>query len=206
MAYDTDRRRAGQAMTEFVVAILAIILILVATVDFAPVFLDNMGLLKEVREEAGLKAIAAESGVASADRREDFDFDIPGLLYDGKAARGTFSEKMYMPAANLPTVGFVYIPNIAGMTETLRYTNRNGTSEFVSGLLMMDVGQAMARARGAFAGAGWAPSEIAADDALVFTLGDSTAPTAGAAVHVGYADDGVSACLTAIARTAGGSL
>ena len=154
MAYDTDRRRAGQAMTEFVVAILAIILILVATVDFAPVFLDNMGLLKEVREEAGLKAIAAESGVASADRREDFDFDIPGLLYDGKAARGTFSEKMYMPAANLPTAGFVYIPNIAGMTETLRYTNRNGTSEFVSGLLMMDVGQAMARARGAFAGAG----------------------------------------------------
>ena len=66
--------------------------------------------------------------------------------------------------------------------------------------------QALARASGAFAGAGWLPSEIAADDALVFTLGDPTAPTAIAAVHTGYADDGVSVCLTAIARTAGGSL
>jgi hypothetical protein len=100
----------------------------------------------------------------------------------------------------------VYIPNISGMTETLRYTNRSGTSEFVAGLLAMDRGQALARARGAFTGAGWLPSEIVADDAIVFTLGDPIAPTAVAAIHVGYADDGISTCLTAIARTAGGSL
>lgn len=206
MAYDADRKRAGQAMMEFTVAILAIILILVAAVEFVPIFLSNLELLKEVREEAGLKAITAESGVASADRQDEFGFDIPGLLDGDKATSGTFSEKVHMPAANLAIAEPVFIPNIAGMTETLRYTNRSGTTEFVSGLLAMDRGQALARARGAFAGAGWLPSEIEADDALVFTLGDPTAPTAVAAIHAGYADDGVSVCLTAIARTAGGSL
>lgn len=206
MAYDAIGRRAGQAMTEFVIAILAIILIFIATVELVPIFLDNMGLLKKVREEAGLKAIAAESGVPSADRQDEFSFDVPGLFDGAKLTSGAFSEKIYMPAANLPVYMPVYIPNIAGMTETMRYTNRDGTSEFVSGLLSMDRGQALARARGAFAGAGWIPSEIEADDALVFTRGDPIAPTAVAAIHVGYADDGASVCLTAIARTAGGSL
>ena len=70
MAYDADRKRAGQAMMEFTIAILAIILILVAAVEFVPIFLSNLELLKEVREEAGLKAITAESGVASADRQD----------------------------------------------------------------------------------------------------------------------------------------
>lgn len=205
MAYDADRKRAGQAMTEFVIAILAIIMILVAAVEFLPIFLNNIGLLKDVREEAGLKAISADSGVASADRQDDFSFDVPGVI-DDRAATGSFSEKVHMPAANLPAAVPVFIPNIAGLAETLRYTNRAGTSEFVSGLLSISRDQALARARGAFAGAGWLPSEIAADDALVFTLGDPTAPSAIAAVHVGYADDGVSVCLTAVARTAGGSL
>lgn len=206
MAYDALSRRAGQAMTEFAIAILAIILIIVATVEFVPIFLDNLGLLKETREEAGIKSISAESGVVSADRKDEFSFDIPGIFADDKYTAGHFSEKVYMPAANLATENGAYIPNIAGMEETLRYSTRNGTSEFVSGLLAMDRDQALARARGAMSGAGWMPNEIAADDAIVFTLGDPIAPHAVAAVHAGYADDGFSTCLTVIARTVGGSL
>lgn len=206
MAFDADKRRAGQAMTEFIVAILAVILIIVAAVEFVPVFLDNLGLLKEVREEAGLKAVAAESGTAFADRQDEFTFDVPGVFGDDKATGGSFTEKAYMPAANLAMGSAVRIPVIAGMAETLRYSNRDGTSEFVSGLLAMDRGQALARARGALAGAGWVPNEIAADDAIVFTLGDHIAPHAVAAVHAGYAADGFSTCLTVIARTVGGSL
>ena len=206
MAYDTGRSRAGQAMTEFAIAILAIVLVIAATVEFVPLFLDNLGLLKEVREEAGLKSISSESGVSSADRQDEFGFDIPGIFDGDRYTSGKFSEKVHMPAANLPVGETVHIPNISGMAETMRFSNRYGTSEFVSGLLAMDRGQALARARAAFAEAGWIPSEIAADDAVVFTLGDPIAPSAVAAIHAGYADDGVSVCLTAIARTAGGSL
>ena len=205
MAYNPVRRRAGQAMTEFVIAILAIIMIIVAAVEFVPIFLDDIGLLKEVREEAGTRAVSADSGIVAADRQDEFSFDVPGVLDDDKITGGTFSEKVYMPAANLAMGELVHIPNIAGMVETLRFTNKDGTSEFVSGLLTMDRDQALARARGALAGAGWIPNEISADDAIVFTLGDPIAPSAVAAVHAGYADDGISTCLTVIARTVGGS-
>lgn len=206
MAYDANRRRAGQAMTEFVIAVLAIILIIVATVEFVPVFLDNLGLLKEVREEAGTRTVSADSGMVFADRQDEFAFDVPGVLGDDKPTSGSFAEKIYMPAANLAMGSAVRIPDIAGMVETLRYSNRDGTSEFVSGLLVMGREQALARAKGALSGAGWMPNEIAADDATVFTLGDPIAPHAVAAVHAGHADDGVSTCLTVIARTVGGSL
>ena len=206
MAYNTNGRRAGQAMTEFVIAILAIILIIVAAVEFVPIFLDNLGLLKETREEAGIKSMSADSGTVFADRKDEFSFDVPGVSGDDKPTSGSFAEKVYMPAANLAAGTGIYIPNIAGMTETLRYSNSDGTSEFVSGLLTMDRDQALARAKGALSGAGWIPNEIASDDAIVFTLGDPVAPNAVAAVHVGYADDGFSTCLTVIARTVGGSL
>ena len=205
MAYEACGRRAGQAMTEFVVAILAIILIIVAAIEFVPIFLENLGLLKEVREEAGTRAMSAESGIVAADRQDEFAFDVPGVPGGGGTAGGTFSEKVYMPAANLAAYSAVRIPDIAGMEETLRCSNTDGTSEFVSGLMSVDRDQALARAKGALAGAGWMPNEIAADDAIVFTLGDPIAPYAVAAVHAGYADDGVSACLTVIARTVGGS-
>ena len=120
MAYDPVRRRAGQAMTEFVIAILAIIMIIVAAVEFVPIFLDDIGLLKEVREEAGTRAVSADSVIVAADRQDEFSFDVPGVLDDDKITGGTFSEKVYMPAANLATENGAYLPNIAGMEETLR--------------------------------------------------------------------------------------
>jgi hypothetical protein len=204
MASDVKRLRSGQAMTEFVIAIIAIVLLIAATVEFLPVFLENIGLLKEVREEAGTRAISAETGVVAADRQDEFGFDIPGIFSDDGNTSGRFSEKVHMPAANMPVDGVVYIPVIAGMTETLRYSNRDGTSEFVSGVLAMDRAQALARAKGALAGSGWVAHEIQADDAIVFYRGDRIAPSAVADVHAGYAVDGVSACIAIIARTAGG--
>ena len=167
-------------------------------------FLENIGLLKEVREEAGTRAISAEAGVVVADRRDEFSFDIPGIFDDDRCTSGYFSEKVYMTAANMSIGELAYIPVVAGMTETLRYSNRDGTSEFVSGLLAMDREQALARVKGTLAGAGWVAHEIQADDAIVFYQGDRIAPSSVAAVHAGYADDGVSTCITIIARTAGG--
>lgn len=203
MASDVRRNRAGQAMTEFVIAILAIVLIIAATVEYLPIFLENIGLLKEVREEAGTRAISAESGTVNADRRDEFSFDIPGIFDDDSFTSGTFSEKMYMPAANLSAFESVRIPQIAGMTETLRYSNRDGSSEFLSGLLVMDRHQALARVKGALTGAGWIAHEIQSDDAIVFSQGDPIAPSAVAAAHAGHANDGISTCITVIARTAG---
>ena len=204
MASNGKGTRSGQAMVEFVVAIVAIVILIAATVEFLPVFLENIGLLKEVREEAGTRALSAETGVVAADRRDEFSFDIPGIFSDDKYTSGRFSEKVYMPALNMPVAGVVQIPLVAGMTETLRYSNRDRTSEFVSGLLAMDREQALARAKGTLVGAGWVAHEIQSDDAIVFYQGDRIAPSAVAAVYAGYADDGVSACITIIARTAGG--
>ena len=62
-------------MTEFVIAILAMILITLAMVEFLPIFLENVGLLKEVREEAGTAAIASAAGTSAADRQDEFRAD-----------------------------------------------------------------------------------------------------------------------------------
>ena len=110
---------------------------------------------------------------------------------------------MHMPAANLAPGEIVRIPVIAGMVETLRYSNRDGTSEFLSGLLSINKNQAIASVKGAMTGAGWTAHEIQSDDAIVFSIGDPIAPSAVAAAHAGYSNDGASVCITVIARAAG---
>ncbi|MBO5940490.1 MAG: hypothetical protein J6R18_04780 [Kiritimatiellae bacterium] len=203
MAFNPRISRSGQAMTEFVVAILAIVLIIGATVEFLPVILDNIGLLKNVREEAGTRAISAESGIISADRSSEFALNLPVLLGKGESFEGKFTEKVHVPAGNLSLFQNVRIPVIAGMAETVRYSNRDGTSEFVSGLLAMNTEQALARVKGALTGAGWTAHEIQAYDAVVFSSGDPESPSAVAAAGVCLAEDNISSCVTIIARTAG---
>ena len=204
----SDRRpRSGQALTEFVIVILAMILIILAMVEFLPVFLENIGLLKEVREEAGTAAIAADAGTSAADRKDEFHADIPEFLLDSDNTSGYYSEKLHLPAANLADGEFVRIPNIAGVTETLRYTNRDGTSEFLSALCALPPNQVLARAEGALSGAGWTLQEIRADDARIFTMGDAAAPSAVAAVHAQSTLEGDGqTVLTIIARSAGSTL
>ena len=194
------RRRSGQAMTEFAIVLLSLILITLALVEFLPIFLENLGLLKEVREESGRQSLASESGMATADRQDEFSFEVPGVWPDDKYTSGHFAEKLRIPAANLADGELVRIPNIAGLQEPVQYENRNGTSAFVSGLIALPPEQALARARGAFMGAGWTAYPIEADDAAIFSLNDRAA----AAVHAGYAADGSGlTCLTIVARTAG---
>lgn len=203
----SDARRSGQAMTEFVVAILAMMLIVLAMVEFLPVFLDNFSLLKEVREEAGTASITASSGISVADRQDEFDADIPDLLIDRDLTSGYFSEKMRMPAANLAAREYAVIPAISGAAETLRYSNRAGTAEFVSALSPLSPSEALARAEGTMAGAGWQPHPIEADDARLFTIGDASAPSAVAAVHVQLSTEGDGlTVITIAARAAGASL
>ena len=197
------RRRSGQAVTEFVVAILAIVLLIVAAVEFVPIFLDSLGLLKEVREESGRRSLASDSGTASADRKSEFSLEFPGVMPGYVGASGYFSEKMSLPAANLPVSEPVRIPNLAGVTETLHYENYSGTSEFLSGFTALPPEQALCLAKGAFVGAGWTAHPIEAHDALVFSLNDR----AVAAVHAGYANSGDGfTTITVIARTAGAEL
>ena len=194
-------------MTEIVIAILAMILITLAMVEFLPVFLGNIGLLKEVREEAGTAAIASTAGTYAADRKDEFRADIPEFLLDSDNASGYYSEKLRLPAANLAQEEFVRIPNIAGVTETLRYTNRSGTSEFLSALCSFPPNQTLARAESALSGAGWTLQEIRADDARIFTMGDAAAPSAVAAIHAQSTLEGYGqTVLTIIARSIGSEL
>jgi len=194
-------------MTEFVIVILAMILIILAMVEFLPIFLENIGLLKEVREEAGTAAIASDAGTSAADRQDEFRADIPEFLIDSDNTSGHYAEKLRLPAANLAAGEFVRIPNIAGVTEMLHYTNRDGTSEFLSALCSWPPDQALARAESALAGAGWTLQEIRADDACIFTMGDAAAPSAVAAAHAQSAHEGDGqTVLTIIARTAGSEL
>ena len=203
----SDARRSGQAMTEFVIAILAMILIILAMVEFLPIFLENIGLLKEVREEVGIASIAAEAGVANANRQDEFAADIPDFLIDSDATSGHYAEKLRLPAANLACWEGINLPNIAGVTETLRYSNRAGTSAFLSAIASLPPDQALARAEGALMGAGWNLQEIRSDDARIFTRGDAAAPSAVAAVHARSTieEDGQTV-LTIIARSAGSTL
>jgi len=196
--------RSGQAMTEFVVAILSIVLLIVATVEFLPIFLDNVALLKEVREEAGTGSLRSESGTAAADRKDEFSFEVPGVLPGDDFTSGSFAEKLYFPAANLACGEPVRIPNIAGVAETLHYKNSSSTSEFLAGTTEADPASALIMAKGAFTGAGWIAHPIEAHDALVFSTSDNRA---AAAVHTGYAADGSGrTAVIVIARSAGEEL
>ena len=196
--------RSGQAATEFVIVLLALILIVVALVELLPVFLENFDLLKEVREEAGRQSLASESGMATADRKDEFSFEIPSVFPDDRFTSGHFSEKLSFPAVNLACDEIVRIPNIAGLQETLHYENRNGTSAFSSGLIALPPEQALVRARGALTGAGWIAHPIEAQDAFVFSSSDERTV---AAVHAGYAADGSGlTTLTIVARTVGAEL
>lgn len=201
------RRRSGQAMTEFAIAVLALILLIVAMVEFLPIFLDNIGLLKEVREEAGIKAVTSESGTVAADRRDEFGFEIPGVLPGDSYTSGFLSEKMHIPAANLSCGEPVRIPDIGGLEITLQQENRAGTSDFISGLAHFPPAQAIGRVKGAFVGAGWELMPIEHDFngeyAAVFSFGGR----AIAAAHADYASDGSGlTCVTIVARTAGGEM
>ncbi len=194
-------------MTEFVIAILAMILVVLALVECLPIFLENFGLLKEVREEAGVASISAEAGATEANRQDEFAADIPEMLLDSDATSGHYSEKMRMPAANLASWEQVRIPNVANAAETLRYANRAGTAEFVSAIVAGTPQDALARAEAALTGAGWTLQEIRADDARIFTVGDAAAPSAVAAAHAQYTIEGDGqAVLTIVARAAGSSL
>ncbi len=199
-------RRSGQAIMEFVIALLAMALIVSAAVEFLPALLEDFGLLKAVREEAGSAALASEHGTSGADRQEEFDLGIPELLLDGGAESGRFAEKAVMPAANLAAGEAVHIPSVSGATEKMRHSSRAGTSEFVSSLTFLPPGEALARAAASLAGAGWRRHAVGSGDALLFTLGDETAPSAIAAVHAmpapAYDADGTTV-LTISARTAG---
>ena len=207
MAYSRPSR-SGQAMTELIVAMLAITLVILALTEFVPVFLDNLALQKEVREEAGLAALKADAEFVSADRNSEFELDIPGDWIAADGTSGAFSEKACLPAANLACHEQVRIPNIAGITEELRYSNRAGTSEFLSATAAGTMDQVLARARAAFAGAGWSASEIGADDTVFFVQSDLK--TAAAHVKEETPAGGQAAArqirLTVIARSAGGKL
>ena len=204
----SDRRqRSGQALTEFVIAILAMILITLAMVEFLPVFLENIGLLKEVREEAGTAAIASDAGTSTADRQDEFRADIPDFLIESDATSGHYSERLRLPAANLACWERISLPKIAGVTETLHYRNSAETSEFLSGLCALPPDQALARAESALTGAGWTLREIRADDARIFTMGDAAAPSAVAAIHArSTLEEDSQTVLTIIARSAGSTL
>jgi len=205
MAYSP--RRSGQAMAEFIIALLAMILVVLALVEFVPVMLKSFGLLKEVREEAGTASIASEAGTPTADRQDEFEVEIPEFLMDRDATSGHYSEKLRLPASNLARWEQVRIPAIAGTTETLRYANRAGTSEFLSALSPLPVKQALDSAVSALAGAGWTLNEIRADAACILTMGDATAPSAVAAVHARSSlEGGDQTVLTIIARSAGSAL
>ena len=204
----TDARRSGQAMAEFIITLLAMILVVLALVEFLPVFLKSFGMLKSMREEAGIASLSSEAGTSSADRRDEFELGIPEMLMNRNATSGHYTEKLYLPAANLSSVGGeVRIPAIPGTTEKLRYANRSGNAEFVSALADLSPDQALARAAATLTGAGWQLQEIRSSDARILTKGDSAAPSAVAAVHAQNAIDGEGqTVITVIARSAGSSL
>jgi hypothetical protein len=207
MAYKLHPR-SGQAMAELIVAMLAITLIVLALTEFVPVFVDNINLQREVREEAGMAALKSDVGVSSADRSSEFELDIPGEWIDSAGTSGAFAEKMYMPAANLACNEQVHIPNIAGVTEEIRYANRGGTSAFLSATASGSMEQVLARARTAFVGAGWTVSAIGTRDTVFFVQEDLK--TAAAHVKEETFVEGEAVIrqirLTVIARSAGSSI
>lgn len=62
----TKRTRCGQAMVEFVIGISALVLMLTAIVEFAPVFLKDFELQAQARTDAGVAALTSGFGSRAA--------------------------------------------------------------------------------------------------------------------------------------------
>ena len=145
--------------------------------------------------------------VSNADRSDEFSMDFPDFLMPSNATSGHLVERLHMPAANLIQSEPVMIPAISGTIETLRYSNRDGTSEFLSALSPLPENQALAQAAGALSGVGWTILEVRATDACILAKGDVSAPSAIMAVHAqASVDGGGQTVLTIIARSAGPTL
>ena len=97
---------------------------------------------------------------------------FPEFLINKDATSGHFKEGLRMPAANLACWEQVRIPAIASITETLRYSNRAGTSEFLSAISSQSPEQTLSLATAALTGAGWTLHEMRTYDARIFTKGD----------------------------------
>ena len=198
MASDSSARRgsrSGQAMAEFAIAILSIVLVVMALVELVPVLRDNIDLLKDVRE-----------GTASADRREEFEVEIPlpGSQRGGESEltfSGDLTERLHMPAANLASTGYFAPPNITGLQNPLISQSRNGV--VLSGLIYASPEEAVSRARNAL---GAMPLPIATRDAFIVTLDGGQAVAAACATEV--VDENGIPCtsLTVVIRSAGGEM
>ena len=209
MASDSSARRgsrSGQAMAEFAIAVLSIVLVVMALVELVPVLRDNIDLLKDVREEAGRDALSRESGTASADRREEFEVEIPlpGAQRGGESEltfSGDLTERLHMPAANLASTGYFAPPNITGLQNPLISQSRNGV--VLSGLIYASPEEAVSRARSAL---GAMPSPIATRDAFVATLDGGQAVAAACATEVVDENGVPCASLTVVIHSAGGEM
>jgi hypothetical protein len=209
-------RKSGQAMIEFVMVIIVVVLLVSAVCDFIPIFTASLRQQNEAHSNMGRSSILdCDEGMAKQ-QSDDFktDLRIPFLLTDGEIQ---FSEAIEFPAANLKSYfsGAIDITGDMLAISSMQNENDQRTSKCKS-WVVVGAPRSVKNTVGSLLNSDWIRYEnlIYENDneqeyVYVYTLGDETAPSAIAAIYVGPAEScpdksnpNVST-VTIIARTAG---
>lgn len=209
--------KRGQAMTEFVMIVVAFVLLVSVTCDFIPIFTASLRQQTEVHSNmGGISMLDADEGMVKQ-RSGSFEADlsIPFMVEDADV---NFSETVEFPAANLKSSSFGAIDIPGGIPAFFSMENENDdrTSKFKS-WIVPNSPRNVKNTIDSLMGSAWVRYENivyenhdAQEYVYIYTMGDPTAPSAVAAVYVGPSETSpdklnpISTTVAVIARLSGG--
>lgn len=207
--------KSGQAMIEFVMVIIVIVLLVSVVYEFIPIFTASLRQQTEAHSNiSGITMLDVDEGIIKQ-QSDDFetDLNIPFLLQDGDIQ---FAETIEFPAANLKSYfnGRIDIP---GTMPGPELTNENDTqTSMFKSWIISGAPEIVKSNVYSLLDSEWVLYEnIKYENAneheyvYVFTRGNQLSPSAVAAIYIGPAEtcpdrnNPTVTTVTVIARTAG---
>lgn len=200
-------------MVEFVMVIIAIMLLVAAAAELLPLFLESLQQQSSAHKEAGKNALQSDEGTTvGVPETYKATLSLPLLLDDAEI---NISTKVKFPASNLFTRDWIPpLSNISG-GATLENNSPNGKSRFRAWIIPAKP-EVLKTSMTSLLPGDWSPCHDLAYEngntheyVYLFTKGDLASPTCVAAVYVGpaYTDDNpehpTTSTLIVIARTVG---
>ena len=216
MPIKDQHQRSGQAIVEFVMVIIAIMLLVAAATELLPLFIESVQQQNSAHKEAGKTALQSDEGtVVGHPEAYKATLSLPLLLDDAEI---NISTKVKFPAANLFARDELYpIPDNFG-GATLVNNSQKGKSKFMAWFVSAKPEVLKSAASSLLPDGGWTPCHDLAYEndntheyVYIYTKGDLASPTFVAAIYVGpaYTDENpehpTTSTVIVIARTAGAS-
>ena len=195
MAINSHLKRSGQALVEFVMVVIAIMLLVAAAAELLPLFIESIQQQSSAHKEAGKTALQSDEGTAvGSPETYKATLSLPLLLDDAEI---NLSTKVKFPSANLYTRDWIPpLPNSIGGT-TFENDSPDGKSRFRAWIVPAKPEAFKTNIPTLLSGE-WIPCHDLSYEngntheyVYIFTKGALTSPLSVAAIYVGpaYTDE-----------------